>query len=151
MHSPVPSALLLGVLPLLVHALPLDAVVEGSQNNPKNERVARFVDKFPPGAAILRGSERGWNKLTGLTAPLDSPGPVVQTDVVSGKPCANMTLLYARATTEPGNMGSQIGPLLVNELENAIKPHTLNVQGVDYTASFQGYLAGGSADGTASM
>lgn len=64
------------------------------------------------------------------------------------------TLLFARGTTEPGNVGILVGPPLIlalNELSST-SASNLAIQGVNsYAATVTGYLAGGDAIGSAAM
>lgn len=69
-----------------------------------------------------------------------------------GGACTEYTLIFARGTTEPGNVGILVGPPLITALTALVGASELTVQGVNnYDASVQGYLAGGDADGTAEM
>lgn len=119
------------------------------QTNPLNPFLA-LLTSFGPGSALVNGVAGGLTGLEGLIAPL-SGGSTNATDIATNKPCAAMTLVFARGTTEPGNMGVVIGPQLVTAIKKAMPGTSLNAQGVEYAASVQGYLQGGGADGTASM
>lgn len=131
-------------------ALPIGKdVLANRQNNPVNGLLGLLAG-LPPANALINGAAGALTNLQGLTAPL-SGGPQNQTDIASNKQCADMTLIFARGTTEPGNMGGLVGPQLANEIQKAIPGRTLNIQGVEYAADIPGYLAGGGADGTASM
>ncbi|KAJ4344766.1 uncharacterized protein N0V89_012510 [Didymosphaeria variabile] len=77
-------------------------------------------------------------------------GASTQNDVVNAV-CKNYTLLFARGTTEQGNMGTLVGPPLAQALGKAVGADNLAVQGVDYAASVEGFLAGGDVDGTKTM
>ena len=66
--------------------------------------------------------------------------------------CKAMTLIFARGTTETGNMGTIVGPPFANALQQAAGEGNVAVQGVnDYPADVQGFLAGGDAGGTKEM
>ncbi|EED18118.1 cutinase, putative [Talaromyces stipitatus ATCC 10500] len=70
----------------------------------------------------------------------------------SGSSCAEWTLIWARGTSEPGNMGVLVGPPLVWALQDIVGTNGLTIQGVNsYSASVAGYLAGGDASGSANM
>lgn len=119
------------------------------QTNPLNPFLTTITN-LPPVNLLVNGSAGGLTDLEGLLVPI--VGGVNQTDLETGKPCAQMTIIFARGTTEPGNMGVFAGPQLVEAVKNAMPAGTsINVQGVEYAASIQGYLAGGGTDGTASM
>jgi cutinase len=59
------------------------------------------------------------------------------TDVTDGV-CKPVTLIFARGTTEPGNMGSVVGPPLATSMQAAFGADKVAVQGVDYPANFAG-------------
>lgn len=59
-------------------------------------------------------------------------------------------MLYS-GTTEPGNVGDDVGPSFFYELEK-LRPGKILIQGVNnYPASVWGYLTGGSDDGATDM
>lgn len=69
-----------------------------------------------------------------------------------GGACTEYTLVFARGTTEPGNLGILVGPPLVMALTSLVGDSALTVQGVNnYGATVDGYLAGGDAAGSAEM
>lgn len=61
--------------------------------------------------------------------------------------CKPVTVIFARGTIEPGNVGTLVGPPFFNTLELAIGEENVGVQGVDYAATVFGYLEGGDAEG----
>lgn len=72
----------------------------------------------------------------------------------NGSPCQDVMMVFARGTFEPGNMGSLVGPELVDAMMSAMAPAgmTMAVQGVEnYPASVPEYLSGGSPGGSAAM
>jgi cutinase len=69
-----------------------------------------------------------------------------------GGRCTEYTIIFARGTTEPGNVGVLVGPPLFDALEELIPSSALTIQGVnDYSASVAGYLEGGDPAGSAEM
>lgn len=61
-------------------------------------------------------------------------------------------MVFARGTTEPGNVGILVGPPFLEALDAAVGDANVAVQGVNnYAADVQGYLAGGDAKGSADM
>lgn len=66
-------------------------------------------------------------------------------------PCRPLTLIFARGTFEPGNLGSLTGPPFITALSSAIGASNLAVQGVDYPADVAGFEAGGDVGGSALM
>ncbi|RPA81875.1 cutinase-domain-containing protein [Ascobolus immersus RN42] len=72
-----------------------------------------------------------------------------QTELIDGK-CGSVIFIYARGTTQEGNIGQNPGVALTAALKSAIS-NTI-IQGVlPYKADVAGYLAGGSAEGASAM
>jgi cutinase len=73
--------------------------------------------------------------------------------LTDGTPCRDVTVIYARGTTQDGNVGDAmaVGPLFFNALAADIGESTFAVQGVTYTASILGFLAGVSESGSVEM
>lgn len=71
-------------------------------------------------------------------------------DLVNGD-CKDVTVIFARGTSEDGNVGASVGPPLFDALVDLIGNDAVAVQGVDYPATIPGYLAGGSKEGAATM
>ncbi len=66
--------------------------------------------------------------------------------------CAGITIVFARGTTETGNVGALVGPPFFDAVQARLGGDTsLAVQGVDYPADIPGFLAGGSAAGSQTM
>jgi hypothetical protein len=59
--------------------------------------------------------------------------------------CSDVTLIFARGTTEVGNMGTCVGPELAEALRDEIP--SLSVQGVDYPANTAGNTEYGASGG----
>lgn len=62
--------------------------------------------------------------------------------------CKPITIIFARGTVEPGNVGLLAGPPFFNALGSIVGYDNVAVQGVDYPADIPGYLLGGSSSGT---
>ena len=62
--------------------------------------------------------------------------------------CRPVTVIFARGTNEPGNVGSLVGPPFFKALDLALGEENLAVQGIDYPATISGYLKGGDSKGT---
>lgn len=58
------------------------------------------------------------------------------------EPCGDVTVLFARGTCDPGNVGVLVGPWFFESLQNVLGSRSLGVQGVPYPASVQGFLSG---------
>ena len=66
--------------------------------------------------------------------------------------CKPYTVIFARGTTEPGNVGILVGPPFFDALDMQAGAANIVVQGVNnYAASVEGYLSGGDARGSADM
>lgn len=68
--------------------------------------------------------------------------------------CADMTVVFARGTTETGALGTLVGPPFQSAIQSAIGSASLNMMGAPapaYAADIPGFLAGGSASGSAAM
>jgi len=65
----------------------------------------------------------------------------------------DIAIFFARGTTQPGTLGTIIGPGLQRVLCEAPKNPTrsLNFTGIDYPATILGFLAGGDAGGAQTM
>ena len=68
-------------------------------------------------------------------------------DEQDGGSCADVSLIYARGTCDPGNVGTLVGPPFFDAVQSAIGSKSLTVQGVPYAASVQGYLDADPAAG----
>lgn len=69
--------------------------------------------------------------------------------------CAQTIVIFARGTTETGNVGTLTGPPFFQALAAAVgaggNDNKLAVQGVDYAAAIAGFLAGGDPAGSKLM
>lgn len=77
-------------------------------------------------------------------------GGPTRNDLINGA-CAEVTVIFARGTTEAGNVGSIAGPPFFGALEDEFSEAQVAIQGVDYPADVAGFLAGGSSAGAATM
>jgi cutinase len=74
--------------------------------------------------------------------------------LTDGTPCRDVTLIFARGTTQEGNVGAAgtEGPVFFNAVASALGGTSrLAIQGVTYSASIGGFLAGGDAAGGTTM
>lgn len=74
-----------------------------------------------------------------------------QNGLTDSSGCKAMTVIFARGTTEQGNVGTLSGPPFFAALAQAVGTENLDVQGVDYPADIPGFLAGGDANGSKTM
>ena len=65
--------------------------------------------------------------------------------------CESVTVIFARGTTELGNVGSLAGPPFFNALDSVIGADHVAVQGLDYPATILGYLGGGDKEGAQTL
>ncbi|KAG4441421.1 hypothetical protein IFR05_003108 [Cadophora sp. M221] len=69
----------------------------------------------------------------------------------SAQTCAPMMVIFARGTTEPGNVGLVAGPPFFDALESIMGTGAVSVQGVEYGATITGFLQGGDPAGSVTM
>lgn len=67
-------------------------------------------------------------------------------DLTDGSACQAITVIFARGTTETGNIGAVVGPALKSALGTGTA-----FQGVTYPADVAGFLQGGDSTGSATM
>ncbi|KXT02181.1 hypothetical protein AC578_5966 [Pseudocercospora eumusae] len=77
-------------------------------------------------------------------------GSTTQNQLFDGTPCRAITIIFARGTTEPGNVGTLTGPTFFQAVSDLTKGNVA-VQGVDYAANIFGFFAGGDSDGSQKM
>jgi cutinase len=65
--------------------------------------------------------------------------------------CGAVTVIFARGTTETGNVGVLAGPPFFDALGAIIGAGNLVLQGVDYPASVEAFLDGGDSGGAQTM
>jgi cutinase len=65
--------------------------------------------------------------------------------------CKSVVVVFARGTTESGNVGTLAGPPMFQAVAQKVGAGNLAVQGVQYPANVQGFLAGGDATGSKTM
>ncbi|ORY01278.1 cutinase-domain-containing protein [Clohesyomyces aquaticus] len=74
--------------------------------------------------------------------------------LTDGTACRPVTVIYARGTSQAGNVGDSaaVGPIFFNNVASKIGgTGQLAIQGVTYSASVLGFLAGGDLAGTTTM
>ncbi|RYP68988.1 hypothetical protein DL769_005375 [Monosporascus sp. CRB-8-3] len=89
---------------------------------------------------------------TGVSSSIESRqlglGGSTRNDLNGGK-CGKVVIIFARGTTEPGNVGAVAGPPFFDALTKKVPD--LVVQGVDYAADVGGIIELGDKEGTAKM
>lgn len=142
-------------LPIDAQPEPVQPVVtprQGSMAATINAVLA-MVENLLPNALTLAAAEAVI--VPGTQALATTVGIDTTQDALNdGTPCHEVILVFARGTFEPGNMGSLVGPELVDAMMGTMAPAgmTMAVQGVEnYPASVPEYLQGGSPSGSAAM
>ncbi|KAM0323501.1 hypothetical protein ACHAQA_008781 [Verticillium albo-atrum] len=130
------------------------------QNIPIPEGLAQFpsgpLNQFLRMISALPKGERALDAVGKILTPLqqllaNSAGiETEREDLAEGAPCADVTVIFARGTTEPGSVGLVTGPPFFDALSEQLGTKTLAVQGVDYPATFAGFNRNGT-DGVPSM
>lgn len=69
------------------------------------------------------------------------------TDITSNTGCTELTVIFARGTSEGGNIGSIAGPPMFKQLLSDLGASSLTLQGVDYPADAAGNANCGAAGG----
>ena len=83
-----------------------------------------------------------------------NPFPFQSSPRAANGSCADMTVVFARGTTETGDLGTLVGPPFQAALNAAMGSASVNMMGVPapaYTADVPGFLAGGSATESQAM
>lgn len=65
--------------------------------------------------------------------------------------CADVTVVFARGTTEVPLIGTVVGPPFAAALRAVIGGRSHNFVGVDYAANIPGFLVGGDPEGARTM
>ena len=125
-----------------------------SQSAPLNQFLSLVVKLFPVNIAVddvdnfLSVSEQALATAVGIDTSEDDLANVPNV----GSNCSDMTVIFARGTTEAGNVGALVGPPFFDAIRAKIGSQaTVAVQGVDYPADIQGFLAGGDSGGSQTM
>lgn len=148
------SRLSLGaVLPLCIGTLasPLPAVPGSGlikRQTTLNEFLSILLDHLP---AINETITQASEVITDLDSVLAKLAGFQTTyNGLSSGSCAEYTVIFARGTSEPGNVGVLVGPPLFLALQDLTSD--LTIQGVnDYAATVEGYLEGGDPSGSSEM
>ena len=96
----------------------------------------RVPEKVTPALSKRQYSSSTYNQLT------------------DGTPCRAVTVIFARGTTQEGNVGTpdSEGPTFFNAIASRLGGTSkLAIQGVTYPANIIGFLAGGDAAGATTM
>lgn len=91
----------------------------------------RIISTLPAGAAAL---DAVGLLLTPLQQALADSVDIdtTENDLTRNAACADITVVFARGTTEPGNVGLVTGPPFFDALKEQLGGRSLAVQGVEY-------------------
>ncbi|TGO64414.1 hypothetical protein BCON_0007g00640 [Botryotinia convoluta] len=73
------------------------------------------------------------------------------TGSIEARACSDVTVIFARGTTEIGTLGTVVGPPFLSALKSALGSSSVTMNGVDYPADIPGFLEGGDAAGSKTM
>lgn len=73
------------------------------------------------------------------------------TGSIEARACSDVTVIFARGTTEVGTLGTVVGPPFLSALKSALGSSSVTMNGVDYPADVPGFLEGGDAAGSKTM
>lgn len=82
------------------------------------------------------GNTGGSGTIGANCTPQGAGGRATENGIVNKNCCTDMTVIFARGTTESGNVGSVTGPPMFAALRQKLGADRVTVQGVDYAASF---------------
>lgn len=133
---------------------PVDALAPVASEDGVSFPVTDVIDS---GLTIDQYAEQLQSRSTpeSLTILKRQYGADTYNQLTDGTACRPVTVIYARGTTQEGNVGSadSEGPTFFNALAKALSGGTssLAIQGVTYPANVFGFLAGGDANGATTM
>ncbi|RAL13904.1 carbohydrate esterase family 5 protein [Aspergillus homomorphus CBS 101889] len=129
----------------------------GSSTSSESSGLSGLASLFPSSGSTASGSTDTSGSASGLSAlsslfpsSSGSTGTTSSTTsngVTSNSGCKEMTFIFARGTSEMGNMGSVVGPEVASNLQS-LTGNKVTVQGVDYPADWAGNMALGTAGGS---
>lgn len=116
-------------------------------------RQTTLINMILAGIGKLPGVGESINAISGvLTAFEAGLATTLNVDTTeNGSGCSAMTVIFARGTTEPGNVGLVTGPPFFDAIQAMVGSNAVSIQGVDYPASIEGFLEGGDPAGSQTM
>jgi cutinase len=145
------------LVPLIAFLFPLVLTLPVPSSPSSDSLLSRDLNSFLAEIALLfpfSGAITDISNLVTAAGALLASITSTQTtrnDLVSSSACAAITVIFARGTTEPGNVGVLVGPPFFNALESLVGAENVALQGVDYPASVEEFLTGGDATGSQAM
>ncbi|KAF7877081.1 uncharacterized protein EAF02_008301 [Botrytis sinoallii] len=73
------------------------------------------------------------------------------TGSIEARACSDVTVIFARGTTEIGTLGTVVGPPFLSALKSALGSSSVTMNGVNYPADIPGFLQGGDPAGSKTM
>lgn len=117
-------------------------------SGPLNQ-LLKIISSLPEGEEALDAVGKVLTPLQQLLADaLDID--TTRDDVTQSAPCSDISVIFSRGTTEPGNVGLVTGPPFFDALSEQLGNISLTVQGVEYPATFAGFNLNGT-EGVPSM
>ncbi|KAL9943726.1 hypothetical protein D7B24_000190 [Verticillium nonalfalfae] len=131
------------------------AATRGALSAPVELESLAVADEAFPLAELQAYYEKEFSKTEDVETTIKARqyASATSNQLIDGTPCRRVTLIYARGTTQDGNVGdaAAVGPVFFNALAQQVGAANLAVQGVDYAANVFGFLAGGDAAGSRTM
>lgn len=146
----------ISILPLGAIALP-HVHLEADQHPTLKEHRSPSLNQFLDLVAQLFPVDLAITAAVGLISTAEGAlaalaGIQTTENELPGSQCPDLAIVFARGTSEAGNVGALAGPPLFDAIVNLVgSSKTLAVQGVDYAANLDGFLAGGDPDGSEQM
>jgi cutinase len=134
----------------LVLATLLPVIVSGA---PIAARQTTLINMILAGVGKLPGVGQSIDAISGVLTKFEATlATTLKVDTTEDNTaCAAMTVIFARGTTEPGNVGLVTGPPFFDAIQAMMGSKAVAVQGVNYPASIEGFLQGGDAAGSQTM
>ncbi|MCJ1458959.1 hypothetical protein MMC28_009336 [Mycoblastus sanguinarius] len=107
--------------------------------------------KTPPALFLLFLASASLAAPQTSSPPIGGSGSSTENDVTNDAPCKALTVIFARGTSEPGNVGTVAGPPFFEALQSAVGANMVALQGVNYSASWDGAFEGGDPTGSSTM
>ncbi|KAM3066047.1 hypothetical protein ACMFMG_010615 [Clarireedia jacksonii] len=145
------NSLLIWSLVGLAAASPVARRMESNEkrNTPLNDFLTILLEYLPAVDNTISAVTGVLTKFEDLVSDLTG---VSDTYNELGGACTKYTVIFARGTSEPGNVGILVGPPFFEALEALVGASSLTIQGVNnYVASVATYIAGGDPVGSAEM
>jgi cutinase len=85
-----------------------------------------------------------------LTTATAFAAPIVE-GIEARQNCPDVAIFFARGTSEPGTLGTVVGPEFQAAVQGALGGRSLSFVGINYPATIAGFLAGGDPGGAQTM